>query len=241
MSASSPVARRALTATTAAVACLCLMALCVGLRRSPLNWDVALFLQQAQLIILGRVPFRDFWDINPPLIMFLNLPPVLLAKGSGSSDRAGPSTAASFSCFLASLLLVRASGWGRESSRYFPVAAALALGSLHALLIGEFGQREHLFAISFVPYFLARWSGEPEREGGSIAAVFGCALFACLKPVFFILLLASELILCRCGARAPKARGGPRFFYPRAPTYSCSCSSRSPPPKISGWSTCRSC
>ncbi|MBK7841277.1 MAG: hypothetical protein IPJ49_27065 [Candidatus Obscuribacter sp.] len=47
----------------------------------PLNVsaDQSVYLQCGELILQGKVPYRDFFDFNPPLIMYINVIPVALA------------------------------------------------------------------------------------------------------------------------------------------------------------------
>ena len=55
------------------------------LNASHLSPDCAIYLDCAQRILAGQLPYVDFWDPNPPLIMYLSVPPVLLAKYTGLS------------------------------------------------------------------------------------------------------------------------------------------------------------
>jgi hypothetical protein len=67
------------------VALLVLGAAAVGLWKTPqrINHDCALYLQQAEMLLDGAVPYCDFADTNPPLIMYLNVLPVALARTLG--------------------------------------------------------------------------------------------------------------------------------------------------------------
>ena len=61
-------------------------ALLVGVTRIALKpfWvhcDVAMYLQGAQLLLHGKWPCVGFMDVNPPLIVYLSVFPVLLAEG----------------------------------------------------------------------------------------------------------------------------------------------------------------
>jgi hypothetical protein len=43
-----------------------------------IGWDPALHLQCAQLIVAGGLPYVDMFDVNPPLIWYLDMLPALL-------------------------------------------------------------------------------------------------------------------------------------------------------------------
>ena len=45
--------------------------------------DQALYLESGKLILQGRVPYLDFFDLNLPLIMYLNVIPVVVANLPG--------------------------------------------------------------------------------------------------------------------------------------------------------------
>src|SRR5207344_644954 len=63
---------------TAAMAAVFLMAAAAVFTRS-LNHDAAWYLYMADALRGGSVLYRDVADTNPPLIVFLSLPPIWLA------------------------------------------------------------------------------------------------------------------------------------------------------------------
>lgn len=50
-----------------------------------LNMDNALFLHFGKLLLLGRMPYVDFVDFNPPLTHYIHAVPVFLAGLLGTS------------------------------------------------------------------------------------------------------------------------------------------------------------
>jgi len=92
-------------------------ALCRAPRR--INHDCALYLHQAELLLDGGVPYVDFVDTNPPLIVYLNVPPVLLSRAVGVS------AATTFHGLLLLLLIVSTAeiyfllGGGRQITSRF--------------------------------------------------------------------------------------------------------------------------
>lgn len=151
-----------------------------------LQTDVSYFLMAAERILDGARPYRDILETNPPLIFWLTLPPVWLARLLGL-----PSTPV----FVAAVCLliagcsglafrILAAGGDRRAAG---LTAALAAGLAAFLPNDVFGQREHLIFISALPYVACALR---RAEGGGVAAVpavaagaiFGVGL--ALKPHF---------------------------------------------------------
>ncbi|HMY02717.1 MAG TPA: hypothetical protein PKA48_05155, partial [Candidatus Obscuribacter sp.] len=42
--------------------------------------DQSVYVQSGLLLLQGKVPYLDFFDFNPPLIVYLNVIPVLVAR-----------------------------------------------------------------------------------------------------------------------------------------------------------------
>ena len=45
-----------------------------------IGWDPALHLQCAELITMGKIPYVDMFDVNPPLIWYLDTIPAYFSK-----------------------------------------------------------------------------------------------------------------------------------------------------------------
>src|SRR5262249_44547895 len=141
------------------------------LRAPPdIHHDCAMYLQSGQMLLDGAVPYVDVVEINPPLIMYLNVLPALAAWLTG-----WPPIPAFFACVLA---LVGWSVWQvyAEVQLLIGRAAAMivAISWLGFNLVvwggGVFGQREQLFLLFYVPFLLARsrrWGGAT-LSGGSL-------------------------------------------------------------------------
>ena len=160
--------------------CLTLTLLLAGLAlagfwQAPkrINHDCAILLQQAGVFLDGGMPYCDFVDNNPPLITYLNVIPVALARMLGIS----PIT--TFHAIVVGLLLVstleilfllqqRLSGL-RLPQRWLVLLAWAAL-TLVVDWQGDFGQREHLFVLLYAPYLFLRIL---RFRGGSVAIWFG--------------------------------------------------------------------
>jgi hypothetical protein len=161
-----------------------------------INSDVAWYLYVANRVLDGAALYTDVIETNPPLIIWLDLPPIFLARPLGISD------------ILAFRLMVLAligssfmfAAWVLQ--RTFPGRVAARRGFLLLLLIVlfpligfDFGQREHLMFALVVPYLLAaatRALGRP--LGGRTTWLLGvlAGVGIALKPFFVLLWLVIE-------------------------------------------------
>jgi hypothetical protein len=184
-------------------AVLLLAAALLGLWQLPqrINHDCAFGLQQAQMLLDGGVPYCDFIDANPPLIVYLNVPPAALARYLGGSPIVV--------FHLSVLLLLVISGveiYGllrQPAMRLWAAERGLLLlawvGSYFLVdWYGFAGQREHLFMLFYVPYLFLRIL---RHRGGSLNAWLAAALGAqagvgaSLKPHFLLVALGVEIVL----------------------------------------------
>ena len=175
----------------------------VGVWQTPqrTSADCALYLQQAELLLDGAVPYRDFIDANPPLIAYLNVVPAAVARTLGVSP------IAAFGGFVVFLLLI--SGLEihfllRQRRLSLPAAGRglVLLAWIASYFVvdwrGDAGQQEHLFVLLYVPYLFLRIL---RHRGGSVAVWFAILLGvqagigAALKPLFLFLAVNVELVL----------------------------------------------
>ncbi|MBF0624681.1 MAG: hypothetical protein HQL82_07720 [Magnetococcales bacterium] len=181
---------------------LCLISLLRYLLWYPLsaNADVGWYLVCAERLLAGGLPFIDYVEFNLPTIVYVNIPPVLLAHGLGVNPipvyLLSVWVGLAVSVAVTRRLLAAALG---ESCPWCAPALALALAAEHLWVftwLGEFGQREHVFVIGFLPYATLRLNRMTATTtvGPSGAWILGAvgALAACLKPQFFLILLALE-------------------------------------------------
>jgi hypothetical protein len=164
-----------------------------------LHHDASFLLIATRRWLHGAVLYQDIMEINPPLIFYLTAPAVMV------SDMFSVSSASVFVVFVCALagistawcwnLLSRIEQISR-SERHFVVAACF-VGLVFAPT-SNFGQREHLFIILALPYFIAFGLApfgvhlsKMERTAMGLFSLFGFAL----KPFFLIpaILLAAML------------------------------------------------
>ena len=159
--------------------------------------DVSWLLYTAREMLGGARLYIDLVEVNPPLIVWLNLVPAALAARLGLSDivvyRALVVAAALVSFVVAS----RALGLLRTPAdpaarRLLCLMTAVALVPLAG---GDFGEREHLLLILGLPYVLlvaVRASGVPVGAVLSLPAGIMAGVGIALKPYFLLLPLALE-------------------------------------------------
>ncbi len=160
--------------------------------------DQSMYLAMAQLYVDGYKPYVDMVDFNPPLIMYICLAPALM------SNLFHIHIIFAFAIFVLALTLlsVMVCGYLMFSNRhreeaffYLPILMVfLYLGSQ---LMIDFGQREHLLLITYLPFFMIRhlrWNCVAINKG---LAVF-CGLYASicliLKPHFIFMAAVPELV-----------------------------------------------
>ena len=143
----------------------------VGVWQAPqrINANCARYLQQSELLFDGAVPYHDFVNTDPPLIAYLNLFPVVLARMLGVSPitrlwRLRRFLAADFGVGAALLLRQRRMGLPAVGRGLVLLAwiASYFVVDWH----GDTGQQEHLFILLYVPYLFLRIL---RHRGGTVA------------------------------------------------------------------------
>ncbi len=163
--------------------------------------DVAMYLQCGQLVLSGQIPFLDLVDVNPPLIMFLNVFPALMARLCGMPLELAGALFMGIVSLAATLLtaLILKEFLCENYKRFFgPILLTGAV--INALVTYDYGQREHFFAIVWLPFFFLRWSRYENpnaisgKFGNTLAALCGAAfgLGFALKLYFAVIPLACE-------------------------------------------------
>ncbi len=160
--------------------------------------DMAFLLYAAGRVLDGARLYRDVVEINPPLIVWLNLPVVLLARTLEASPFA-VYRVASGAVLVSAVLLCRHLLRVYLLPEQPHARRALLLGLVFVLfpLAGDdFGQREEFVLAAFLPYLLAiatRVRGGRSPGGALGVGVGTLAGFAiALKPHFGLLWLAVE-------------------------------------------------
>ncbi len=161
------------------------------------NHDVAQGINFGQLLLDGKLPYVDFVDINPPLIMYISLIPALVAR------------ILPIHAILAnSLMLLALSIWSALAVRNMilisdndfdrkELGLVLLAWIIFSFFLGShFGQREHIFMLMSFPFLISRWikwEGKEVRRSTMVITALMSAVGACLKPHFIFVLLATEI------------------------------------------------
>ncbi len=143
-------------------------------------------------VLLGEGPFhRNFFEDNPPLIVYLNTPAVLLAEGLGLTPHNAFLLAVHALAFVSYALSLRWLG-PPLGSKARARGLALWLGFLLLVFPGaDFGEREHLLILFTAPYFLsmaARVDGYPAGRMQVVPITLMAAVGLLIKPYFLMAL-----------------------------------------------------
>lgn len=158
--------------------------------------DQSVYLAMARLILQGKLPYRDFFDFNPPLVMYLSVIPVLVAKFFRLPDPFA------LAMTMEALHLVSTSFMAVVIYRYRQYVPALvfvpflfAYAYFTTTLENDMGQREHVFTLIFLPFLVLRGLRHAGANPGKIIAAGSgllCGLVLCLKPQYLLLAVMAE-------------------------------------------------
>ncbi|HEY9469700.1 MAG TPA: hypothetical protein VIQ76_08800 [Propionibacteriaceae bacterium] len=165
----------------------------------PLNHDAAWFLYLAQRVVEGDVLYRDLFDLNPPLIVWLNLPIVWLARLMAWPESTVFHAAVLGLVTAVVLTLDRLLQLLTVQRR---LIAGLGAAVVFVLLPGyDFGQREHVALVLIAPVVALgirrQMATDDVRPGVVVAIAIAGALGALLKPHFVIPWVFLRLITTR--------------------------------------------
>ncbi len=172
-----------------------------------LNTDLAWHLYMSRVVLHGGTAYVDVIDTNPPLILFLSVPPAWFAELLGVSAivvfKVYMYLLAAASLLVCARLIRR--GWTclPEGARLLLVTA-LVFAVLPFARLGVFGQREHYMVLMTMPYVLAAaaWTGG-QRLPGRWAALLGAigGVGFAMKPHYLLAWIAIEAALLALDAR----------------------------------------
>jgi hypothetical protein len=163
-----------------------------------LNWDVSWLLHASEKLLAGGTYANDFFELNPPLILYLYIPALVFTKIFSVSIitalRLYVFLLGSLSLFLCDGLIRKIfSAADRNLANLFLVAIASAF---FILPIEQFGQREHLLLLLMLPYLFVipyRLAGNKLNNAEAIVIGLLAGLGFAMKPYFLITLVLIEL------------------------------------------------
>lgn len=168
--------------------------------------DIAWLIHAAGRVLEGARYGVEVVEVNPPLILWFSMLPVLLARVVPL-----PVTAL-YHALVTALVIASTLQASRLLRRHPLVGPAGAAGWCGLLVLAvlmlpagiAFGQREHLAVVLMLPWLLAtgaRTGGQPLGPRAAAAAGVVAGLGIALKPYFLAPLLLVELAAWRRGAR----------------------------------------
>jgi len=181
--------------------------------------DAAVHLQAAKMILSGKVPYVDFFDRDPPMVSYLNVPAALIAAQLHQPlplpyEILVCLTVAG-SCILLSAVLLSSlpadpvsagvppASTRKGESRHYPFL--IAAYALFSLLIGpELGTREHLLVLFCTPYLFVRFAraaGTSTNRSVAIAAGLAAGIGFNLDWIFLAYPLILEVFYLIYGAK----------------------------------------
>ncbi len=160
-----------------------------------LHADMLYLLYAAKRMLLGGSYATDFFETNPPLIMYLYMPALTISKWTGIT------ILHIFRLYILCYCLITLSLCHAliESATISPLFRHVILFSLAIAVLflpaHEFGQREHIFMLCTFPYIFAmilRLENKPlSASAGMAIGAYACIGIA-LKPFFLSLPLLLE-------------------------------------------------
>ncbi len=150
--------------------------------------DQAAYLEMAELITTGKLPYLDFFEWNHPLIMYLNLIPVWLGKLAHipaiEAFNYAVITLCAFSAFI-SLHIASKYMNKQQFLVILPLLFAAAFFNQNQTI--NIGEREHLFVICYLPFFILRglaWQGQQISKFDAVISGLVAGFGMALKPQF---------------------------------------------------------
>lgn len=168
--------------------------------------DVAYLLTVTELWWQGGKYTTDFFETNPPMILYLYLPGYLLSKLGLpliQAMRFYLFTLGFFSLWFSWLYLKKI--FIKNAAIFLPIMSIAIVFNLFFLPVNQFGQREHLLMIFLLPYLLLAVLRLHQQtvntyQAFAIGLIAGCGV--ALKPFFVIPLFFIELYLAlQCNLR----------------------------------------
>lgn len=190
--------------------------LIIVIRPFSITHDCGLLLHAAEQLLDGRMPYVDFLEQNPPLIYYLFAIPVAIARWIGANPI--PVYLTMFWLLVVASTLATRRLLACASDVLTPlqrglILLAVVVASECTLLAPDFGQREHWFAITFVPLLVLRWlvyrQDAATPKAGVPSAVFrillgiAAGIGVALKHHFVLIWVGIELV---CVLRTRKWR-----------------------------------
>ena len=198
-----------------------LTALLLGLLLIPMVFfphlmssDAALYLEMGEKLLDGQRPYVDYEEINLPMIHVLSAVPALLGRLMDIAPHHFFHVLV-YALLIASVLSVRHLTQHRTRREMGQVLGlVLVIMAVGQQLFFDWGQREHLFMLLFVPWLVLRdlrRADQPLGWGLALGLGIAAGIGLSLKPHFALIGLAVELVAVirtrRWAFRKPEVAG----------------------------------
>ncbi len=161
--------------------------------------DQSVYLAMADMFLQGKKPYVDFFDFNPPLIIYLSTIPIALSKMVPLTPIQIFNLTINFLMLISTALsgaLFYANRNSTDRFLYFPLLLAPIICTQTQFY--DFGQREHLFVLLYFPFFVCRLlryrSGQIQPILSVLVGIFA-AVGVSLKPQFLLTAMLLEATL----------------------------------------------
>ncbi len=166
-----------------------------------MNSDVSWFMHAADRLLSGGTYAKDYFEVNPPLTIYLSIPPVLLAKSLGLENQLA-SRIYIFVIGLVSLFVChRLLGHiVSQTNKTFHAVFLLVLAAIYFMMpLSDLGQREHLLVMLTMPYFLLAASRIEAYQPVTLRLALVTGIMAgigfAIKPFFYAPFIMVECYL----------------------------------------------
>jgi hypothetical protein len=153
--------------------------------------DSAYHLVIAQEVFLGRRPYEQIFDLQPPASIYMQMAPIALHHDFGAP------IVAAWNLYLLAVYLLFGLTLVLLLRPRHRLLCALGLGALFGVLVDDVhnGQRELIFSLAWSAYLLARTRPVGSRAGtGDGLAGLLLSVITCAKPIFAPIIVAYELL-----------------------------------------------
>lgn len=159
--------------------------------------DQSMFVAIGEQLLQGKRLYVDVFDVNPPLAFYVHTVPVMVSRLFAiPAPQAFAFTI--IACWLYSagfsLWLVWRQSKHKEAFIFVPLVVSFSCLTLWLSPLDEFGQREHIFLLLFLPFFIVRWLRWNGYATSTKAAIIAGA-FAAIGLFFKQYYLGAALIL----------------------------------------------
>jgi hypothetical protein len=169
-----------------------------------INHDNAGNIHTGRMLLEGQTLYVDRRETNPPAICWHGMAIAAIADGLGASPVFVYHGFVVLLGLLGSALLfkgVKDEPPAIQGTVFLAYSLVLARANF---IVGDYGQREHMFALLLLPYLFSRCFARRESSGAFQAGfLVVLGFFASMKPHFVVLLIVVELV---SRSAVPRAR-----------------------------------